>query len=125
MRGDIPCPQGWTECELCDYYRFKQCEYGFVEDIVDLKEIAVKLEQEIIKKAKQDAGVIKSKTPLVSADSKTFWNWWGKTSHKHMVNEKDVILPLGGPVSFGGGGIKRKKSKRGNKPTVHVWGEIL
>lgn len=50
---------------------------------------------------------------------------WAEFRKYHIPNlhEKEVI-PLGGPSKPGGGSkTKAKKSKKGNKPTVYVWGE--
>jgi hypothetical protein len=111
------CPQGWLCNEDCAYYLgIERCDY--VEEVVNLKEIAATIEVRHIEKAKEDAEKIIRKNELGSLE----WFYSTKPPDNSVL---EPINAMSGSISFGGGGIKRKKSKKGNKPTTYVWGEIL
>lgn len=60
---------------------------------------------------------------LMQKEGDDFWAEFGSYRASDL-REKPVLH--GGAIVLGGGGsVKRKKSKKGNKPTVYVWGETL
>lgn len=118
----MKCPNGWICSEDCAHYLgIDQCDY--VEEEVSIQEIADKIEKQVSVEAKKDAEVIKSKHEELDEHEK-FWRDWARTSPPDSLKQREPINAMSGSINFGGGGsVKRKKSKKGNKPTVYVWGE--
>lgn len=112
------CQEGW-ECEDCAYNKGR-CTYEEEYREVNIQEIADQIEQQVSAGAKKDAEAIKSREP------EDFWQWWGRTSPPDSLKQREPINAMSGAINFGGGNSSRvKKSKKGNKPTVYVWGETL
>jgi len=122
----MDCPQGWLCNEDCAYYLgIDKCDY--VEDTVDLKEIAVKIEQETVQKAKQDAEKIKMKSDpqtLINADSHEVWRWWGVSSPPDALIQKEPINSMSGAIEKGGGSNNNRRKQPTKKAPEYLktWG---
>lgn len=113
------CPNGWTECELCKYYRLKQCEYDFAEEKVDLKEIAAEVEKSVARDARESGEKLIKKRELEEGSLEWFYSMKPPDNNVlEPINAMSGAIVLGGGSKSGG-----KKSKKGNKPTVYVWGQ--
>lgn len=130
---DRECPNGWECSDECSYWDkyIQDCTYH-AHERTELKKIADETEAKVLKKAHEDAEVIKTKQcsdplTIIGGSSETFWAWWGKSSPLDPQNiTREPINAMSGAIEFSGGGnVRVKKSRKGNKPTVYVWGETL
>lgn len=122
---DRPCPNGWTECAVCKHER--ECRAGLYRGEKDILIIAAEIcEKSVMAEAKESAEKIKGtwQEEFLQQPSKDIWAWMNKWKVPNL-HEKEPWQAMSGPSAPGGGGAKNKKSKKGNKPTVYVWGETL
>ncbi|MDQ7094197.1 hypothetical protein REC12_11415 [Desulfosporosinus sp. PR] len=124
------CPNGWTDCELCAYFKNKQC-------YAELYEPEEQTDPEILRQAAEisekvvDVGVKKSAEKIKGA--------WNGEWPEHFMNlsPEDALsefykrktpdlhfkepMPAGNGIPGGGSKNKSKKSKTGNKVYTDVW----
>lgn len=112
------CPNGWECNEDCRYLLTKERTWEEEEEKVNLQEIAIEVEKDVAQKARSAAEKLMEKT----GDEfwQEFYGYRASNLHEKPVNPLDGQIVLGGGSKSG-----KKKSKKGNKPTVYVWGETL
>jgi len=115
MMNDRECPNGWSDCLNCSHE--EQCRKGFYHGEENrLVEVAEIIEKQIDKEVAEGVKILKA---LPEED---FWAEWGKYSTPNL-HAKEPYKCMYGPTAPGGGGMKgAKKSTKGCKPTVYVWG---
>lgn len=122
------CPNGWPSCEDCQYYQ--QSLFGPCPIEPDIQEAAATAEKTVDQEAAKSVKEIKKQNSsdpsrLIRSNSANFWRWWAGSSPPDAFVQRDPINALAGAIVLGGGSKNmRKKSKKGNKPTQYVWGEI-
>jgi hypothetical protein len=125
------CPHNWTNCELCA--NLKACNDGTytpelepTESDLDIVIKAAEISERVIQ-----AEVVESVIRIRGTWSERFSQmtenerWAEYRKHKPPdLLAKEPYKCMSGPTAPGGGSSgKIKKSKKGNKPTVYVWGE--
>lgn len=119
------CPRGWECNELCAYY-FKfdgSCTYT-EEERVNLKEIAEETEKRDYKETMEQTETLKKANEVrVKTESEAFWSWWGQTTHRYTINEKEVLPLYNVPMPGGGSNSKRRKQPTKKMPEyLKSWG---
>ena len=120
------CPNGWNDCECCAHQR--ACIAGMYEPEEDNIEIVIKaaaVSEKVI-----DAEVRESIHKIRGTWAEGFLKMsekerWEDLRKYHIPSLMDkVVLPAGEGSPGGGSKSNAKKSKKGNKKTVYVWGEF-
>ena len=123
---DRVCPNGWESCEDCKYDRgCKPGSYHIETDLEVVIRAAEVSERVTQREAVESTERIKGtwSDHFLKMDEAERWEDYRKY-HIGDLTYKEPVTCMAGPISPGGGGaMKVKKSKKGNKPTVYVWGE--
>jgi len=123
---DRICPNHWPNCEECKYDR--SCKPGHyhietdLEVVIRAAEVSEKVVNvEVVESVEKCRGTWFDGFSKMSREER--WKDYRKYHVADLVS-KDPVKCMSGPTAPGGGGaMKVKKSKKGNKPTVYVWGE--
>lgn len=112
------CPNGWKCGEDCLHFT-RGCTTDHPYIATALEMAAEASEMATHNEAVESVEIIKGKPARAYTDMDRFDSW--RVLGLHHVEP----LPLDGPSSPGGGSKSNvKKSKKGNKPTVYVWGQM-
>jgi len=123
----MECPNGWLECSLCAHEKkCKADDYKGEENVdvvVKAAEVAAKVvNAEVVKNIESIRGTWPDKFNAMTEEER-----WKEHRKYPTPNLHTIVDPykaeVGAIVPGGGGTAKAKKSKKGNKPTVYIWGE--
>lgn len=130
-RGVRECPNEWTDCELCAYFRNKQCQYELMEPETEQTDPKIleraaqvaerSVKAEAIKSVEKIKGTWKGEWPehFMSLNTDEALNEFYK--HKTQDLHHKEPLPAGNGIPGGGGKNRRKKSKKGTKIPIEPW----
>lgn len=121
------CPNNWQNCEDC--MKLRDCRAGLYHGEPEaIIEIAATVEKQMDKEVVATVENIKRGTWAKRFAEMSEEERW-QDMRKYPIPNLHTVEPykaMAGAIVPGGGGSNRvKKSKKGNKPTVYVWGETL
>jgi|GEM_PF-2331446 len=121
------CPNGWL-CEECLHEEVCAIGQYYIEPEITIIEIANKIEKEVVKEASKDARNIIRGTWASQFLSMTEDQRW-EDYRKHHIGDlmyKEPYKAMAGAIVPGGGSKSNvKKSNKGCKPTVYIWGATI
>jgi len=126
------CPNGWTDCNLCAHN--EACKNGtYTAELEDheletdlgivIEDIELPMPAEVVESDASTRGTWASRFNAMTEAER--WEDIRKYHPPNLLHKEPVKCMAGAIVPGGGGTVKVKKSKKGNKPTVYVWGENL
>jgi len=124
LPDDRVCPNHWPNCEECKYDR--SCKPGHyhietdLEVVVRAAEVSERVTQrEAVESTERIKGTWADH--FLKMDEAERWADYRKY-HVADLTYSEPITCMSGPSSPGGSTMKCKKSTKGNKPTVYIWG---
>ena len=122
---DRLCPNKWINCEECKYVRECTPRNYHIETDIEVMIRAAEVSERVVN-AEVVESVEKCRGTWFDGFSKmTREERWDDYRKYHIgdLMSKEPVTCMAGPISPGGGGaMKCKKSTKGNKPTVYIWG---
>ena len=120
------CPNGWKHCEMCSHER--KCIAGLYHGEIETIVLAAEIAEAVVSKAAIESAMKIKGTWFEGFNRMCEEERW-RDYRKYHVGDlmyKEPYKAMAGAIVPGGGSKSNvKKSNKGCKPTVYIWGATI